>query len=105
MLARLISYFWPSRRQAFHRILGWGAGALFFFLWALCGHEASIAAIALYLPLPIALYNVLIWWLRGYFDRRALAWAYQEAEHDYAPAPTSKQTPGRRTLRVPPKLD
>ncbi len=104
MLARLASYFWPSRRQAFRRIWYFSAGAVFFCLWAFCGHELSIAALALYLPLPGALYYVLIWWLRGYFDRRALAWAYQEAEASYNSAPAPTPTTGRRTLRVPKKL-
>ena len=104
MLAQLGSYFWPSRRSAFRRILGFSAGAVFFCLWAFCGLDLSIAALALYFPLPVALYYVLIWWLRGYFDRRALAWAHQEAEASYNSTPAPPPTTGKRTLRVPKKL-
>lgn len=101
MFARIASIFWPSKRSARNRIVGWGALALFFCLWALCGHELSIAAIALYFPLPVALYNVFIWWLRGYLDHRLLSQAY--AGNDYIPTAPTPMRP--RGLRVPPKLD
>ncbi len=103
MLAQIASYFWPSKRSARRRIFGFSAFASLFVLWAICGHELSIASLSL--PwLAIALYYVLIWWLRGYFDHRRLAWAYQEAESaSYAPAPETKPT--RRPLHLPQKPD
>ena len=103
MLAQLASAFWPSKRSAKNRMIGWSALAFFFCLCALCSQQSALAVFAAP-EMLIVFYYLLVWWVRGWLDRRALAWAYQEAENEYvaapAPAPTTK-----RTLRLPKKLD
>jgi hypothetical protein len=88
MLAQLASYFWPSKRSARRRIFGFSAFASLSLPW-LC----------------IALYYVLIWWLRGYFDRRQLAWAHQAAESAASAPPPQAPTTRGRPLKLPRKLD